>query len=83
MSDPTSSTSTSTTSALIVPVAPTKAGRTPGKAHKSEKTAVRRSYISPSIKTPFAKRMEAEQRRLAVKGVERDMKEEKASEKER
>lgn len=73
----------STSKPLVVPMAASKNGRTPGKAHKSQKTAKARSYISPAIKTPFEKRREADKKREATKGVEREMKEEKESEKER
>jgi rRNA-processing protein CGR1 len=68
---------------LTVPLAPSKQGRTPGKAHKSAKTAKARSYISPAIKSSFEKRKELEKKRDAVKGVEKDMKEEAEAEKER
>jgi rRNA-processing protein CGR1 len=81
-SEPVASSSTSREPVLITVAAP-KNGRTPGKAHKSDKTAVRRSYINTAIKTPFEKRMEAEKRREAVKRVERDLKEEAEAEAER
>ncbi|GFZ50116.1 rRNA-processing protein CGR1 [Saitozyma sp. JCM 24511] len=68
---------------VLLSVAPSKNGRTAGKAHKSSKTATRRSYISNSIKTPFEKRMEKEKEREAVKQVEREMKEEAEAERER
>ena len=64
-------------------MAASKAGRSAGKAHKSAKAPVRRSYISAAIKTPFEKRMEAEKRKQAVKGVEKDMKQELQDEKDR
>lgn len=73
----------SSSTPVTVPLAPSKQGRTPGKAHKSAKSAKARSYISSAIKTPFEKRKEAENKRAAVKGVERDMKEEIEAEKER
>ncbi|EIW71688.1 hypothetical protein TREMEDRAFT_28248 [Tremella mesenterica DSM 1558] len=66
------------------PLASSKLGRTNGKGWKAPKeTAVRRSYISPSIKTSFAKRKELEKTRQAVRDIEREMKEEKATEDER
>jgi len=74
----------STSSApAVVAMAASKNGRTPGKAHKSQKAAKARSYISPSIKTPFEKRREADQKQASIKGVEKEMKEEKAAEQER
>jgi hypothetical protein len=66
-----------------IPLAAPKLGRTPGKAHKTAKTATRRSHISDALKTPFAKRKEAETKREAMKAVEREMKEEEVAEKER
>ncbi|OXC68699.1 rRNA-processing protein CGR1 [Cryptococcus neoformans] len=68
---------------VIVSVAPSKNGRTPGKAHKSAKTALRRSYISPSVKTPFEKRMENEKAQQAAKQLERELKEEKETDRQR
>ncbi|RXK36075.1 rRNA-processing protein CGR1 [Tremella mesenterica] len=66
------------------PLARSKLGKTNGKGWKAPKeTAVRRSYISPSIKTSFAKRKELEKTRQAVRDIEREMKEEKATEDER
>lgn len=65
------------------PLAPSNLGRSVGKAHKSSKTALRRSYISPAIKTPFEKRKEKEQAREAVRQVEQEMKEESQAEQER
>lgn len=65
------------------PLAPSNLGRSTGKAHKSSKSALRRSYISPSIKTPFEKRKEKEQARDAVRAVEQDMKEDKEAEDDR
>lgn len=67
----------------VVSVAPSKNGRTPGKAHKSAKTALRRSYISPSVKTPFEKRMEKEKAQQAAKQLEKELKEEKENERQR
>ena len=63
-------------------VAQSKGGRTPGKAHKSAKAPLRRSYISESIKTPFAKRMEEEQKKQAVKAVEKEMKDDKEADRQ-
>lgn len=63
-------------------VAQRKGGRTPGKAHKSAKAPLRRSYISESIKTPFAKRMEEEQKKQAVKAVEKEMKDDKEADRQ-
>ncbi|AFR95422.1 rRNA-processing protein CGR1 [Cryptococcus neoformans C23] len=68
---------------VVVSVAPSKNGRTPGKAHKSAKTALRRSYISPSVKTPFEKRMEKEKAQQAAKQLERELKEEKETDRQR
>lgn len=65
------------------PIAPSNLGRSVGKAHKSTKTALRRSYISPSIKTPFEKRKEKEKARDAVKAVEQEMREDEQAEKDR
>jgi rRNA-processing protein CGR1 len=75
--------SASSSAPVVLNMAPSKNGRTPGKAHKSAKTAKARSYISPAIKTPFEKRREADKKREAIKGVEKDMKEEKEAEQER
>ncbi|WWD20125.1 rRNA-processing protein CGR1 [Kwoniella shandongensis] len=80
MSDPTPS---SSSAPVIVSVAPSKLGRTPGKAHKSEKTALKRSYLSAEIKTPFEKRMENEKKKEAAKAVERELKEEAETERQR
>lgn len=65
------------------PIAPSNLGRSVGKAHKSTKTALRRSYISPSLKTPFEKRKEKEKAQEAVKAVEQEMKEDDQAEKDR
>ena len=70
-------------SSVPIPMAASKAGRSAGKAHKSAKAPVRRSYISPAIKTPFEKRREADTRKEATKSVEKDMKEELQAEKDR
>ena len=67
----------------LVPMAASKLGRSPGKAHKSQKVAKVRSYISPAIKTPFEKRKEAEKKKQAVKDAEREMKEEVEEDKTR
>ena len=83
MRPPVTSSTTSSASLLIVDVAASRKGRTPGKGHKSIKSAVRRSHLSPAIKSPFEKRKELEKRREAVRGVEKEMKEEKAAELER
>jgi rRNA-processing protein CGR1 len=80
MEQPVASTSSAP---LLLPLAPSKNGRTPGKAHKSAKVALRRSYISPSVKTPFEKRREADKQREAVKGLEQEMKDETQAEKDR
>ena len=77
------SSSNDASSLPLVEVATSKHGRIPGKAHKANKSAVRRSYISPAIKSPFDKRKELEKKRQAVKDVERDMKEEAKAEAER
>ena len=83
MHTPVTSTTTDPSSLPIVDVAASRKGRTPGKGHKSIKSAVRRSHLSSAIKSPFDKRKEIEKRREAVRGVERDMKQEKAAEAER
>jgi rRNA-processing protein CGR1 len=57
------------------PIAASNGGRSVGKAHKSAKSALKRSYISPSVKTPFEKRKEKEKVQEAVKAVEQEMKE--------
>ena len=71
------------TSTAPVQMAASKAGRSAGKAHKSAKTPVKRTYISAAIKTPFEKRREADKRKEAIKGVEKDFKEELQAEKDR
>lgn len=63
-------------------VAQSKNGRTMGKAHKVARAPLRRSYISESIKTPFAKRMEEEQKRQSVKATEREMKDDKEADRQ-
>lgn len=63
------------------PIAASNGGRSVGKAHKSSKSALKRSYISPSLKTPFEKRKEKEQAQEAVKAVEQEMKEHEEAEK--
>ena len=73
----------SSSTPLVVSVAPSKNGRTPGKAHKSQKDAKARSYMSPSVKTPYEKRREADLKKAAIKGVEKDMKEEEEAARER
>ncbi|WVQ79403.1 rRNA-processing protein CGR1 [Cryptococcus sp. DSM 104549] len=78
-----SSSTTPAPNPVVVSVALSNNGRTPGKAHKGGKTAVRRSYISPSIKTPFDKRMDKERAAQAAKQLEREMKEEKEEERVR
>ncbi|KAL7424880.1 hypothetical protein Q5752_000566 [Cryptotrichosporon argae] len=60
-----------------------KGGRLTGKAWKGDKTAARRTFIAPALKTPFKKRMDKEQARKAVLAVEREMKDEKEAEAER
>lgn len=72
----------SSSTAPPLEVAASKNGRTIGKAHKSGKAPVRRSYISDAIKTPFAQRMEEEKKRQAVRALEKEMKEEKEAEKQ-
>lgn len=68
---------------VSVPLAASKLGRTAGKAHKEQKTAVRRSGLSDALKTPFEKRKEQEAARQAVKDQEKAMKAEKEAEHER
>jgi rRNA-processing protein CGR1 len=63
------------TSSAPKPIAASNGGRSVGKAHKSAKSALKRSYISPSLKTPFEKRKEKEKAQEAVKAVEQEMKE--------
>ena len=63
-------------------VAQSKNGRTMGKAHKSPRAPIKRSYISEAIKTPFAKRMEEEQRKQSIKATEREMKDEKEADRQ-
>jgi rRNA-processing protein CGR1 len=75
--------SSSTSAPVPTSIAPSKNGRSAGKAHKEAKTPIRRSYISNAIKTPFEKRQEADKKRAAVKAVEKDMKQEIEDEKER
>jgi hypothetical protein len=78
--------SSSTTAALNPPtisLAASKNGRVSGKAWKETKVATRRSYLSPSLKTPFEVRREADKKREAVKLLEKEMKEEKEAEAER
>ncbi|WVQ96164.1 hypothetical protein IAU59_003267 [Kwoniella sp. CBS 9459] len=89
MSEPVASSSSSSTmtptstAPVTVSLAASKNGRTPGKAHKSEKTAVKRSYISPSIKTPFEKRRERDRQVEATKTLEKELKDEKEEERQR
>ena len=73
----------SSSAPAVVSMAASKGGRTPGKAHKSAKVAKARSYISPSIKTPYEKRRVADQKQASTKDVEKEMKEEKSAEQER
>ncbi len=77
--------STSASSSILptVNLAASRTGRTPGKAHKATKCAVRRSYLSSAVKSSFHKRKELEKRREAIKNVEKEMKEEKEAEAER
>jgi rRNA-processing protein CGR1 len=63
------------------PIAASNGGRSIGKAHKSPKEALKRSYISPSLKTPFEKRKEKEKAQEAVKAVEQEMKEDEEAKK--
>ncbi|WVW86710.1 hypothetical protein I302_108764 [Kwoniella bestiolae CBS 10118] len=84
MSEPNAEASSSSSSPpVVVSVAASRNGRTPGKAHKGEKTAVKRSYISNSIKTPFEKRREQDRQKEAMKAVERELKDDKQAEKDR
>nr|XP_018260458.1 rRNA-processing protein CGR1 [Kwoniella dejecticola CBS 10117]OBR82616.1 rRNA-processing protein CGR1 [Kwoniella dejecticola CBS 10117] len=73
----------SSTSPVTVSVAASRNGRTPGKAHKSEKTAVKRSYISNSVKTPFEKRREQDKAKAAMKAVEQELKDDKQADHDR
>jgi hypothetical protein len=70
-----------TTSLTPKPIAASNGGRSVGKAHKSAKSALKRSYISPSLKTPFEKRKEKEKAQEAVKAVEQEMKDDTEAEK--
>ncbi|WVF68624.1 hypothetical protein IAT40_003394 [Kwoniella sp. CBS 6097] len=91
MSEPIASSSSSTSSSAATPapapvtvsLAASKNGRTAGKAHKSDKTAVKRSYISNSIKTPFEKRREKDRQTDATKALEKEMKDDKEEERQR
>lgn len=83
----------------LIEMAASKNGRVSGKNWKTEKTAKAcvlclsslssltmsrsRSYISPSVKTPFAARQEAQKKKDAMKALEKEMKEEKEAEAER
>ncbi|WVR08229.1 rRNA-processing protein CGR1 [Kwoniella sp. DSM 27419] len=80
MLDPTPS---SSTTPVVVSVAASKNGRTAGKAHKSEKTAKNRSYISESLKTPFEKRREKDRQVEAMKTMEKELKDDKEAERQR
>lgn len=73
----------SSSTPLVLSVAPSKKGRSPGKAHKSQKEAKARSYMSASIKTPYEKRREADLKKASIKGIEKDMKEEEEAARER
>ncbi|ORX37924.1 hypothetical protein BD324DRAFT_623845 [Kockovaella imperatae] len=70
-------------SAPVRSLAASKNGRTAGKAHKESKSAARRSYLSRASKQGFEHRKELESKRQAMKGVEKEMKEEKEAEQER
>jgi len=72
-----------TSSLPLVDLSGPKLGRTPGKAHKATRSAIRRSYLSAFAKSPFQKRKELEKRREAVRGVEREMKQAKDAEADR
>lgn len=70
-----------TTTSIPKPIAASNGGRSVGKAHKSAKSALKRSYISPAVKTPFEKRKEKEKAQEAVKAVEKEMKDDTEAEK--
>ena len=76
-------TSTAGPSTTVQPLAASRNGRTPGKAHKATKSATRRSYLSQAVKTGFEHRKQLEKKKAAIKGVEKEMKEEKDAEQER
>lgn len=78
-----STAASSSASPVMLELAASKNGRTPGKAHKAPKAATRRSHLSPALKTAFEKRKEQEKRKEAVKAVEQGMRDEKASEVDR
>lgn len=67
---------------IVVSVAATKNGRTPGKAHKGDKTATRRSQIPSGLKSTFEKRRELDAKREATKQTEREMKAEAEAERD-
>lgn len=78
----TSSAMTIDTEPVFVSVAASKNGRTPGKAHKGDKTATRRSQIPSGLKSSFAKRRELDAKREATKEMEREMKAEVEAERD-
>ncbi|WRT69499.1 uncharacterized protein IL334_006485 [Kwoniella shivajii] len=73
----------SSTAPVLVSVAASRNGRTPGKAHKGEKTALKRSYISNAVKTPYEKRREKDRQQESMKAVEKELKDDKQAEKDR
>lgn len=86
------STSTSTTertsstqpaAGKVLEVRGSKLGRSHGKAWKGEKESTRRTIMAPGLRSTFAKRLELDQARKAVKAVEKEMKEEAKDERER
>ncbi|WWC93005.1 uncharacterized protein L201_007969 [Kwoniella dendrophila CBS 6074] len=79
----TNATASSSSTPLVVSVAASKNGRTPGKAHKGDKTAVKRTYISNSIKTPYEKRREQDKQKEAMKTFEKELKDDKQAEHDR
>ncbi|CAK9781511.1 hypothetical protein CC85DRAFT_269531 [Cutaneotrichosporon oleaginosum] len=75
--------STQPTAPKVLEVRPSKLGRSHGKAWKGEKESTRRTIMAPGLKSPFAKRLEQDKARQAVKAVEKEMKDEAKEEHER
>lgn len=75
--------STQTASAKVLEVRPSKLGRSHGKAWKGDKESTRRTIMAAGLRSPFAKRLEQDKARSAVKAVEKEMKEEAEEERER
>jgi hypothetical protein len=67
----------------VLEVRGSKLGRSHGKAWKGEKESTRRTIMAPGLRSSFAKRLEQDKARAAVKALEREMKEEAKEERER